>query len=1527
MATAAQTQTLIYQVQLGGTQQVNNSINDIIQRQKELKKIIASIPAEGTAAYAALDASIRAASNGTQTLASVTRDLTNQYARGRAAVNDFNRSLNQGVAAAGSINDLRNKVIQLNRELDNTAMTINGKTNPAYVALAQRSAALTAELRAAEAESGRFQRNVGNYPAIGDSIVSTFQQVGETLFAAFSISSLINEVKQGFQTMLDFGKSFERTKSTLLGLFEGADISELTANAKELGAATEFSGTQVGNLQIAFKKLGFSKQEILDTTEATLDLATATGSDLARSAEVAGSTLRAYGLETSNATRVIDIMAKSFSNSALDLEKFAESQKLVGPIAKSLNFTIEDTTALLAVLADAGISGSLAGTALRNSFLKVADPASSLNKKLVTLDESFKDGVQGSAEYLRALDLLGKAGIDLGEVLELSDKRSVSAFATLISSSDKVDKLSDAFTNAAGSGKKMADIIRADIQGEFDVLDSATEDVYLTLFEKLQPAILLVIQSLTAFMGFLNGLINALASIPKVTTFVITALSAYSAMLIFTKVQIFGVTAAEVAKRIATIATAAATEIARIAGLAYAVVQALIAGNSIAAAIGIRGLSLAIASNPIGLIAVGAALAVTALVALIDTTKELTREQKFAKEMQDDLAEAIAKETAESKKLFTLLKTENISKERRNQIIQEINENYGRYLPNLLTEASTLGDIEKAQKAVNAALIDKIKLQIREQKITEAVQKDTEVLFTTGAKLSNITGKSIDEISEAVKFANEEWEKFGKEFKDANKESTDGMELLKRQFAEYAARAQELQPKLVPVFKAIAEAALQTDETFVPVAAAFDGLQFSAFNLEKELVQIEKVLGSTAQTVDGPLEEGVKNTAMSVSELQDQVQKLKKTQALQTDAEGWKNIGKQIAEVELKIKSITGESSKTEKQSAKNADMINRQIERLNELVRKEQDAALAEDVISVETLTNKQKVEERKAEATFERIDKERAALIAEGVDEAKLLELTEQQRNTIRENLRKVYAEKIKDFVEKENKAYNDAIKVAVEETITTIEDTENQKLLALEKELAKQRGIILEAGVKTEADREEQSRKLGELDKRFQAEALLIQIEGIKQKLKIADLADKDRVKIEGELLKSQREFADLEVDIVRDREQRKADLVRRGLEIQKEAMSQLNSAISQISQIVQSDAQTQIDNLTRLNEARQSSFDQDIARHERELQVRIEQINASNLSAFEKERQVALLVAANAKEVESIKTSKEKEEAAYQAQQKAQEERQQRAVAFEKKIQAAQQVIANAKVAMNSIKFLSDNLAAVGTAAAVPFPANLAAIITVIAAIASAIASIRTITQGAAKFETGGFVGRSGHPMYAGGGDTSREGRSSVRGVPRRQRGQGGLHRGPRHSGGGITIEVEGGEFEMNREATDMFLPNLVWMNRQGLLRKAGKPHSRALPDTSPSGINVGSLNRVVTVPVPNRVFQTGGFVTGGGGSGIAELSGVLFQMSKTFENGFEGLQRSNEQISQGIRNQKVTLSLIELRDENAKLSLSESQSFV
>jgi TP901 family phage tail tape measure protein len=295
------------------------------------------------------------------------------------------------------------------------------------------------------------------------------------LLAAVTAFVAVNKaLVRATKTFRDF--EFQMSKVKAITGANDKDFKRLSNTAQELGRSTFFTAQQVAELQTNFGKLGFTTKEILDAQKATLDLATATGSDLARAATVAGAAVRGFGLDANETQRVVDVMAVSFTSSAMDIEKFQTSMTKVAPIAKAAGFSIEDTTAIMSQLTDAGIEASIAGTSLRNILLKMQDPNSDLVK-------SFGKTIHSLDELVPALTKFSEEGGDLAQIMEVVDLRQAAAFEQMITSKDATVSLRDAMINANGAASEMAEIVGDNLQGAFLRLTSAWQGLQIVITE------------------------------------------------------------------------------------------------------------------------------------------------------------------------------------------------------------------------------------------------------------------------------------------------------------------------------------------------------------------------------------------------------------------------------------------------------------------------------------------------------------------------------------------------------------------------------------------------------------------------------------------------------------------------------------------------------------------------------------------------------------------------------------------------------------------------------------------------------------------------------------------------------------------------------------------------------------------------------------------------------------------------------------------------------------------------------------
>lgn len=317
----------------------------------------------------------------------------------------------------------------------------------------------------------------------------------QSLLAGFGIGFGAFQIARGIESVIRTMADFEHEMSVVRAITgaTGDQFAALEKNAIDLGRATQFTAKEVAELQVAYGRLGFSTKEILDATKGTLDLAIATGENLAGAADVAGSTLRGFELDASETVRVVDVMASSFNKSALSLENFRESMKFVAPVANAAGASIEEATALLAILADAGIRGSIAGTSLRKIFTDMTKDGRPLKERL---------------------EELGKRGITLADSFDEVGRTAQTSLLVLTKNIDKAAELTEAFRASGGEADKMARIIEDNLTGDVKKLTSAWEGLILamsntSIFREVTQFLTNIIQD---FSGA-NDLINAIENL------------------------------------------------------------------------------------------------------------------------------------------------------------------------------------------------------------------------------------------------------------------------------------------------------------------------------------------------------------------------------------------------------------------------------------------------------------------------------------------------------------------------------------------------------------------------------------------------------------------------------------------------------------------------------------------------------------------------------------------------------------------------------------------------------------------------------------------------------------------------------------------------------------------------------------------------------------------------------------------------------------------------------------------------------
>ena len=236
-----------------------------------------------------------------------------------------------------------------------------------------------------------------------------------------------------FVGAIEGAMDFEYTMSRVKALTQGENIRSgnleqvrlemdlLTKQAQELGATTQFTMTQAGEAMGFLGMAGWKTQQIYNAMPNMLDLATASGSDLARTADIVSDNMTAMGLEAGKFIRTgknldrqveasahfMDVYAYAMSNSNVNLESLGETMKYAAPIANAYGATLEDTAAMTMIMGNAGIKGSMAGTAMRMGLLRLSGPPKKATKEMEALGISMSDATKMAYETEAQLSALG----------------------------------------------------------------------------------------------------------------------------------------------------------------------------------------------------------------------------------------------------------------------------------------------------------------------------------------------------------------------------------------------------------------------------------------------------------------------------------------------------------------------------------------------------------------------------------------------------------------------------------------------------------------------------------------------------------------------------------------------------------------------------------------------------------------------------------------------------------------------------------------------------------------------------------------------------------------------------------------------------------------------------------------------------------------------------------------------------------------------------------------------------------------
>lgn len=316
------------------------------------------------------------------------------------------------------------------------------------------------------------------------------------------ISNGIQKATDGLKDLakqtFDAGANFETAMSNV-GAISGAtgdDLDALTEKAKEMGSKTKFSATESADAFSYMAMAGWKTQDMIDGIDGVMNLAAASGADLAETSDIVTDALTAMGYSAKDSGELADVMAAAASNSNTNVELMGQTFQYAAPIVGALGYNMEDTATAIGLMANSGIKGEKAGTALRSILTRLSAPTKDTQDAMDALGLSLTDSEGNMKDLNTVMGDLRNAFSGLSETQQTQYAKSIAGqeamsglLAIVNASPEDYDKLSDAIENSSGSAQEMADTMNDNVSGSLTLLKSQIEGEMITVFESSSDTI------------------------------------------------------------------------------------------------------------------------------------------------------------------------------------------------------------------------------------------------------------------------------------------------------------------------------------------------------------------------------------------------------------------------------------------------------------------------------------------------------------------------------------------------------------------------------------------------------------------------------------------------------------------------------------------------------------------------------------------------------------------------------------------------------------------------------------------------------------------------------------------------------------------------------------------------------------------------------------------------------------------------------------------------------------------------------
>lgn len=382
---------------------------------------------------------------------------------------------------------------------------------------------ITAPFKRMSKSAGKFGRKTVAAFKMSDRQASKFSKTLKGIFVGAAIIGGIALLQQGVRSVTEQFIVFDDAIFAAGARFKdiGPDVDNfreslegIKAAARDAGATTEFTAAQAATSLDFLARAGFTSAEAIGSLNSMINLATASGEDFARVADISSDLLGAFGLNADNTAQKIknlnrlnDVLVKTVNSANVTVEDMFETMKQVGPVATGiLGASLEEVAALTAVLGSSGIKGSEAMTALKNAYLRLAAPTSEARKLMDALQISIDDGNGGARRMTDIMEDLGGKIQGLGKVQQaevldvLFGKRAIAGGKNIIDNIKNIKKFEKAILNAGGTSQRTADVMRKSLGNRLKALGSAANEFGFKILENFE------VKGKDAITGFTEAL-------------------------------------------------------------------------------------------------------------------------------------------------------------------------------------------------------------------------------------------------------------------------------------------------------------------------------------------------------------------------------------------------------------------------------------------------------------------------------------------------------------------------------------------------------------------------------------------------------------------------------------------------------------------------------------------------------------------------------------------------------------------------------------------------------------------------------------------------------------------------------------------------------------------------------------------------------------------------------------------------------------------------------------------------------------